>query len=279
MLSAREIVPLTLAAALLAAVGVMALDVRRSKQERLAAVAQPPAALQSADPAAGASAGAAGGSRPAAMAPAHPSDLGALPLRSAALPPPVRDRQAIHRELARRAGMTYIDDMLATEDSTLVRWPDRTVAALKVWVQPRASVPNWSDRYPGMVREVFAEWSAAGFPLRFLHVVDSAGADLHVRFTTALPGRQIGLTNRIRDRSGWIVGAEVTVATQDESGEPFPPSLVAGIARHEVGHALGLGHTRDQTALMYPESHTTTIGPMDRATLHLLYTLPPGSVR
>lgn len=274
MLTAREIVPLTLAAALLAAVGVMALDVRRSGSRRVAAEAQPSVALQSDGPKMEASG--ATGSRATAV---HPSDLGALPLRAAALPAPARDVAAIRRELARRAGTTYIDDMLATEDSTLVRWPDRTVAALKVWVQPHAAVPGWSERYPRMVRDVFGEWSAAGFPLRFLHVVDSAGADLHVRFTTALPGRQIGITNRIRDRHGWIVGAEVTVATQDESGEIFPPSLVAGIARHEVGHALGLGHTRDQTALMYPESHTTTIGPMDRATLHLLYMLPPGPVR
>jgi hypothetical protein len=277
MLSAREIVPLTLATALLVAVGVMALDVRASKRER-ATAPEPAVALQSGVPTTDASPPRAREGS-AAAARVNPSDLGALPLRDAALPAPTRDLAAIRRELARRAGTTYIEDMLATDDSTLVRWPDRTVAALKVWVQPRSDVPHWDDRYPRLVRDVFTEWSAAGFPLRFLHVVDSAGADLHVRFTTALPGRQIGLTNRIRDRHGWIVGAEVTVATQDERGEPFPPSLVAGIARHEVGHALGLGHTVDQTALMYPESRTTIIGPMDRATLHLLYTLPPGSVR
>lgn len=276
MLSGRELVPLTLATALLVAVGAMALDVRASRRQRTAA-SEPAVTLQSGP--AGADAASAPPPGDPAPASVDPSDLGALPLRAAALPAPTRDLEAIRRELDRRAGRTYIDDMLAADDSTLVRWPDRTVAALKVWVQPRAEVPHWDDRYPAMVRDVFTEWSAAGFPLRFLHVVDSAGADLHVRFTTALPGRQIGLTNRIRDRNGWIVAAEVTVATQDERGEPFPPSLVAGIARHEVGHALGLGHTGDQTALMYPESRTTTIGPMDRATLHLLYTLPPGSVR
>ena len=56
-------------------------------------------------------------------------------------------------------------------------------------------------------------------------------------------------------------------------------SRLSGILRHEIGHALGLNHASDQTSVMYRESATTTIAPSDRATLRLLYLVPPGSLR
>lgn len=274
MLTRRELIPLALALALFGGIGSMALDVRRGAA-RSAARSAPAVELAGASFDAGGSSSAEAAPDPARVV--HPSDLGGLPLREATLPAPTRDAGAIRRAIERGAPGTYLPDIIE-KDSTLIRWPDRTVEALRVWVQPSSPVPHWNDRFPGMVRDVFPEWSEAGFPIRFQHVVDSAAADLHVVFTDALPGRQIGVTRRIRDRSGWIVASEITIATQDEAGRPFPPELVSGIARHELGHALGLGHANDSATVMFPESHTTTIMPADRATLRLLYTLPPGPV-
>lgn len=278
-----ELIPLGFALALVAAVGGLALQARQDRASREAAAHRPglvAGGQTSAEPATRrASTLSPALEQVAATGSVHPADLGAFPLRSAALPAPTRDVAEIQRILRSRSRGTYITDMLAAEDSLLVRWPDRTVTALRVWVQPRADVPNWNSAYPQMVRDVFPEWSAAGFPLRFLHVVDSASADLHVRFTTALGGRQIGTTRRYRDRHGWIVAADILLATESADGVRFSPAFITGIARHEVGHALGLGHARDSATVMFPESVTTTIAAADRATLHLLYTLPPGPVR
>lgn len=280
MLATRDLVPLTLAAVLVAGVGTMIVQTRQEGGERAAAVQQGDAVPTT------------GAHEPldvtpaespvltdAVPAPADMVNLGALPLRESVLPAPERDLPAIRRALARGSAGTYIGDMLAQNDSQLLRWPDRTVTALRVWVQPRSDVPHWDRAYPQMVRDVFPEWSRAGFPLRFLHVVDSAEADVHIVFTTALAGRRIGSTQRLMDRNGWLVGGLVTLATQDSGGHAFPAALVQAIARHEVGHVLGLDHAGDPTAVMYPETRTLTIGAADRATLHLLYTLPPGSVR
>ena len=274
MFSTRDLVPLTLAAVLVGGIAVVTVQARQERAGRIGATQQGQPLSTSDDGMTAAE----GGSAPE-RASADPAVIATLPLRGIALPAPVRDIPAIQRALAEGSDGTYIGDILAASDSQLVRWPDRTVTALRVWIQSSASVRHWDDDYPAMVREVLGEWSAAGFPLRFLYVVDSANADMHVMFTSSLPGRQIGLTSRLRDRNGWIVAAEVLIATEDAKGQAFPAHLVAAIARHEIGHAFGLDHTRDATAVMFPESRTTTIGAADRATLHLLYTLPPGPVR
>ncbi|MBA3891606.1 MAG: matrixin family metalloprotease [Gemmatimonadaceae bacterium] len=274
-----EFVVLGFAVLLVGGVGAMAVQARQQGAAR-SATATPLAQHRDARDA----------QRPAAAVSAPPRDfvvtanrtlleLDGVPVRAIALPAPARDAEEVRRTLAARGGGTYIGEMLAQEDSMLVRWPDRTLTALRVWVQPHADVPGWSDGYPQVVRDVFPEWSVAGFPIRFLHVLDSATADLHIRFTRSLPGLQIGLTNRFRDEHGWIVAAEIILATGDQSGKPLPAGLISAIARHEVGHALGLGHASDPAMLMFPESRTTTITATDRATLHLLYSLPPGTVR
>ena len=276
MLNTRDLVPLTLAAVLVGGIAVITVQTRNERAQRIGATQQGQPVSTPED---GIVAAEGDGNGTPERATADPGTIATLPLRGIALPAPVRDLAVIQRTLADGSAGTYIADILAAGDSQLVRWPDRTVTAMRVWVQPGASLPHWDDGFPAMVREVLGEWSAAGFPLRFLYVVDSADADMHVVFTSSLPGRQIGLTRRLRDRNGWIVAAEVQIATEDAKGEAFPAYLVAAIARHEIGHALGLDHTRDETAVMFPESRTTTIGAADRATLHLLYTLPPGSVR
>jgi predicted Zn-dependent protease len=87
------------------------------------------------------------------------------------------------------------------------------------------------------------------------------------------------MTRKLRDQHGWIHAAELTIATHDPLGRRLPAETVAGTARHEIGHALGLGHSPARTDVMYPESRTTVISAVDRATLRLLYILPPGPVK
>jgi predicted Zn-dependent protease len=49
--------------------------------------------------------------------------------------------------------------------------------------------------------------------------------------------------------------------------------------RHEAGHSLGMAHSRDPRTKMFPVEMTPDIAPADRATMRLLYQLPPGAVR
>jgi len=190
------------------------------------------------------------------------------------------DRAELRRRIEVGAAGTYIADMLADRDSLLTRWPDRTHEPVRVWVQRTSDVPDWKPELTQLARTAFDEWSGAGPPLRFMFIVDSTRADIRVNFTDRLTGgNRLGVTTHTHDQDGWIVGAEIVIAMHDSAGTVLPDPLLAAVARHEVGHALGLAHSKDRTTIMFPESQTLSITGPDRATLKLLYTLPPGSVK
>jgi len=188
----------------------------------------------------------------------------------------------LRRRVANLASGTYVDDVLAQQDSALYRWPEHLRDAMRVYVEPTSDVPGWDPRLPPMVHDVFDEWSAAGFPLRFAFVYDSAGADLTIRWRDRFPdedGQRIGVTERIHTSDYQIVHASIFIALHDSAGRTLPTTTVDGIVRHEVGHALGLNHANDTTSVMYHETATMTISPSDRATLRLIYLVPGGSLK
>ena len=192
--------------------------------------------------------------------------------------PPLHDVEEIRRHLVQGQPGTYIADILAAQDSELVRWPDNSV--LHVWIQPRTSASNWSPEYPATVRSAFTTWAAAGAPIGVDFVDDSAAATVHVMWTDRFPsGAAIGETVQTWDQYHWLVAGEITLATHTVNGFDLDAAMVRAAALHEIGHLLGVGHSLSEGDIMSAEAHALELSRADLTTLRLLYVLPPGAIR
>ncbi len=194
-------------------------------------------------------------------------------------PAPLRDVAEIHRRLADGEAGTYIHDILAERDSTIVRWPDRTARPLRVWVQSGDRIPGWNPVFVNQVRDAFTTWQGVGVPVPFTFVLDSSDADVHVRWIDHFAEPISGKTLWARDQQWWIVDANITIALHHNQGEALDAAAVRAIALHEVGHLLGLDHCADTANIMTARVRVRDLSAADRATVRLIYELPPGSVR
>ena len=188
-------------------------------------------------------------------------------------------RDAVRRTLAEHASGTYIAEMLAERDSALARWPDRAGEPLTVWIGPASRVEGGSDTYVDDVRTAFREWDTLALPVRFSFTADSAAADVHVTFVDHFDEEISGRTRWARDDDWWITDADIVLAVYHRDGPMLDREAMHAMALHEIGHLLGLDHTMDATSIMAPKVRVRMLSRADRATVRLLYTLPPGGVR
>ncbi len=188
-------------------------------------------------------------------------------------------RASTRRRLKANQAGTYIADILEERDSSLARWPDRGGVPLKVWIQPQSGVVDFTDGYVARVREAFEDWDRLNLPIHFAFVEDSTSADVHVNWIDRFSDPISGRTRWSHDDDWEITDANIVLALHHNHGEQLDLESMHAMALHEIGHLLGLDHTRDSMSVMAPRVRVRSLSDADRATVRLVYALPAGSVR
>jgi len=188
-------------------------------------------------------------------------------------------RALVRSRLRRGEPGTYIADILRERDSSLARWPDRHGRPLRVWIQPTANVADFSEAYVDEVRSAFEDWDGVELPVRFEFSEDSSHADIHVTWLDHFDQPISGRTKWARDDDWWITDADIVLAVHHHQGEVLDLDAMKAMALHEIGHLLGLDHTKDSGSIMASKVRVRGLSPADISTARLLYTLPPGAVR
>lgn len=188
-------------------------------------------------------------------------------------------RVAVLLRIGREGEDTYLPAMLAAGDSTLHRWADeRAARPIRVAVL-RQPVPGFREVFVSNVEWAVTRWNAVGLPVYLESIPDSALADIVVEWADHLDSNRAGRADVSWQRSGPLVHVVITLATHTPDGRQVLPSQMVALALHELGHALGLGHSPVATDALHPETSATDLTARDRRTAALLYSIPPGSLK
>jgi hypothetical protein len=226
-------------------------------------------------------------SRPATVAlePANPAprpatDTAAGPAPAGSATPTIERlaRLAVRQQLSRMAGLTYLDSLIASTDSVVRRWPDRTGTPLRVAIV-EGGAPGYHPRMSGYVREALDRWEGAGIGAQFTLSSDTSGAEIQVRWIDHFDFDRAGQTDLTWDQAGRVRKALILLALRTNTGVTLPDAALLTVAVHEVGHALGLPHSPDSGDVMFPATQTGVLSDRDRRTAQVLYQLPTGPVR
>ena len=158
-----------------------------------------------------------------------------------------------------------------------VHWPDRRDNnPIRVWIQSAPNLAEWNADDRMLVAKAFHAWDKADLPVRFFFINSNAGADIVVRWIDKFSNQHEGWTTMWWDRQGWIQNGDMVLALHTPTGRTLTPTELKALATHEAGHALGLAHSPDRTAVMAPTIYAADVTSVDVMAAQRLYAQIPG---
>jgi hypothetical protein len=218
----------------------------------------------------------------APVAAARPSPKGAVGPRpasdSTARRAAAAARAALRARIAADGAESYLAETVAASDSSVRRWAVRGARSLVVAIV-RSEAPGFQGEFVDAVGWAMAEWNQVALPVRFEAGADSARADVVVSWADTIDAERAGRADVTWNGAGEIIRVRIVLATHLSGGRPITTRQMTTMALHELGHAVGLGHSPDPRDALYPTSGAPALTARDRRTATVLYALPTGSVR
>lgn len=220
---------------------------------------------------------------PAAPLAASPPARRPAPVAQPPAPTPTLDllvRLEANRRIQLAGSGVYMDSLLAESDSVLRRWVERQGKPITVAFE-RDSLFKAARVDERPIRAAFAAWQGLPLGVEFSFIADSSTAEVVVHWIERFDPeeKRTGETDLEVAPDGAIQHARITLSLRDPTGAVLDGAAQTAAATHEVGHALGLGHSSRVGDVMFATPRSAALSPRDRRTAELIYGLPPGSVK
>ncbi len=108
-----------------------------------------------------------------------------------------------------------------------------------------------------ITESAFSEWENNLNNIRFKNVKDNDAADIEIKFKKGKVN-QGGQAEIYFDENRFIDYVKISIS-KTSNGTELNQTMLEHIIKHEIGHALGLGHSQFRHSIMYPIVDQTVI--------------------
>lgn len=174
---------------------------------------------------------------------------------------------------------TYLQQGL--QNGKVIRWADNFMP-LKFYIAPFRfySKAEQDYKYRELVFRAVSEWQKAGYGKVSFEIVNSL-LDSQINLDWKRVDRQALGHCYFNIHSSKVYSAEIQIGISDGiiHRDYMPEDEVYHTILHEIGHALGLGHSNLQEDIMYtPHKYgVVNLSSRDKLTLQWLYNFPSGT--